>query len=447
MRNKFKTYGPRAALIYQDQTTTYGELVSKIDHYAHQLQQLQLPAHQPVALLCHSDPDVIALMLALLAHRSIVICFPDTPRNPECLLDTAEATSQLVLNQGKVSLLPQEARPLNPLYQTLKTANAPGLVLFSSGSSGQPKAIVHNADTLLAKFATPKPALRTLMFLSFDHIGGLNTIFYTLAGGSTLVIPEDRSPQAICQAIQSHQVELLPTTPSFLNLLLMSELYRTYDLSTLKIISYGTELMPPATLEKLSSLFPQVKLKQTFGMSEIGILPSISPENNTTRIKIGDSQYQIKVIDHVLWIKSPASMLGYLNTPSPFDQEGWFCTRDLVELDGEYLRFLGRASEIINVGGLKIYPAEIENILLQMPQIQDVVVSKAPNPILGQIVVATIMASDPEASPLDLKEQIIRFCQDKLEAYKIPQKVIITTDSMVSERYKKIRSLQIKTPA
>ena len=79
-------------------------------------------------------------------------------------------------------------------------------------------------------------------------------------------------------------------------------------------------------------------------------------------------------------------MLGYLNAPSPFDADGWFNTQDAVEQDGEWLRFLGRTSDLINVGGQKVYPAEVESVLLELENVLDVTVRGEPNPIIGQIV-------------------------------------------------------------
>ena len=83
-------------------------------------------------------------------------------------------------------------------------------------------------------------------------------------------------------------------------------------------------------------------------------------------------------------------MLGYLNAPSPFDADGWFNTQDLVETDGDYIRILGRKSELINVGGEKVHPTEIENVLLQLDNVKDVTVRGRPNPITGEVVAAKI---------------------------------------------------------
>src|SRR5581483_4450949 len=105
----------------------------------------------------------------------------------------------------------------------LRAVDHPGLVLFSSGSSGKPKGAVHDLAALLRKFERPRPALRTLAFLLFDHIGGINTLLHVLASGGCLVTVTDRSPDGVLAAVERHRVELLPTSPTFLNLVLLSE--------------------------------------------------------------------------------------------------------------------------------------------------------------------------------------------------------------------------------
>jgi acyl-CoA synthetase (AMP-forming)/AMP-acid ligase II len=140
-------------------------------------------------------------------------------------------------------------------------------------------------------------------------------------------------------------------------------------------------------------------------------------------------------------------MLGYLNHASPFDAEGWFNTGDLVEVDGEWIRILGRQSEIINVGGQKVYPAEVESVLLQMPNVHDVMVLGEKNPITGQIVVAKFNLEQPE-SLTDLKKRVREYCRDRLASYKMPAKIEIVDDEQYSARFKKIRrELTAPTPA
>jgi acyl-coenzyme A synthetase/AMP-(fatty) acid ligase len=266
----------------------------------------------------------------------------------------------------------------------------------------------------------------------------MNTLFYTLANGGTVVSVQNRAPEVVCQAIECHKVELLPTSPTFLNLLLLSDAARHYDLSSLKRITYGTEPMPASTLSRLHEMFPQIELQQTYGLSELGILRSKSKDSNSLWVKVGGEDFETKVVEGLLWIRAKSAMLGYLNAPSPFDAEGWMNTEDMVEVDGEYLHFLGRQSELINVGGQKVYPAEVESILMQMENIRDVTVYGEKNPITGNIVAARVNLDAPEDLN-DLKKRMRAYCKDKISPYKIPVKVAITGHDQFSARFKKVR--------
>jgi len=145
-----------------------------------------------------------------------------------------------------------------------------------------------------------------------------------------------------------------------------SHLYSKYDLSSLKRITYGTEVMSQSTLDRVSAQFPGVSLLQTYGLSEVGVLRSQSREDGSLWVRLGGEGFKTKVVDGVLWVKSQYAMVGYLNSPSDFDADGWFNTQDQVEVDGDYFRILGRVTDIINVAGQKVYPAEVEEIILQV---------------------------------------------------------------------------------
>jgi acyl-coenzyme A synthetase/AMP-(fatty) acid ligase len=284
--------------------------------------------------------------------------------------------------------------------------------------------------------------MRTMSFLLLDHIGGINTLFHTLSNGGTVVSVDARDPETVCAAVARHRVQLLPTSPTFLNLVLISEAYRRHDLSSLELVTYGTEVMPPSTLERLHRALAHVRLLQTYGLSELGILRSQSRESGSLWVRVGGEGFETRVVDGVLWIRAQSAMLGYLNAPSPFDAEGWMNTQDQVEVDGEWIRILGRKTDIINVGGQKVYPAEVESALLQMPNVRDVAVFGERNPITGQIVVARLNLCAPEPLP-ELRRRVRAFCRDRLAPYKVPARIEITEREQWSARFKKMRKPEL----
>ena len=227
-------------------------------------------------------------------------------------------------------------------------------------------------------------------------------------------------------------------SPTFINLLLMSEAYKRFDLSSLQIVTYGTEVMSPDTLARLCAALPWVNTLQKYGLSEIGTLRSKSESNNSCWVSLGGEGMELRVVDSQLEIKARSAMLGYLNAREPFTADGWYKTGDSVEVKGEYFRILGRQSEQINVGGEKFYPAEAEQILAGMDGVLDVTVSSRENPITGNIVVATFHLSAEEKLS-DFRVRMRRYCQHRMPSYMVPQKVVLSDQELHSERFKKRR--------
>ena len=326
------------------------------------------------------------------------------------------------------------------MYDLLRGKGHPGIVFFTSGSTGVSKVVVHDLSKLLGKYKTKRHDLRTLSFLLFDHIGGFDTLFYVLSNGSALVIPESRMPEAVCRAIQQHHVEVLPVSPSFLNLLLLSEVYTEYDLGSLKYITYGAEVMPAGTLAKCTRVFLGAKFLQKYGTTEIGTMHSRSEQQDSVWVKIGGEGYEWRVVDGILQIKCDSAMLGYLNAPSPFTSDGWFITGDSVERNGDSLRVLGRKSDIINVGGQKVYPAEVEEVICQMDGVADATVYGEKNQLLGSIVCAKVKLARPEPAE-EILRRLREHCKPRLDRYKIPLKITISDDLQFDARSKKMRRL------
>jgi long-chain acyl-CoA synthetase len=416
---------------------TYEALEQRVSRWQTQL-AAALPPGQVVSVEGDYGVEAIALFLALVSGgHTVVPLSPDSRAQHDDFLRIAEVEYRCRLAADGVPTA-TGVHAGHAFYRQLRERHHPGLVLFSSGSTGRPKAAVHDLVPLLEKFRRPRHRYRTLVFLQLDHIGGINTLFYTLANGGAVVVPRDRSPLAVCEAIEKYRVELLPTSPTFLNLLLLSGEHLQHDLSSLTLITYGTEPMPESTLLRLRAAMPNARLLQTYGLSELGILRSESRSSDSLWVRVGGEAYETKIVDGRLFIRSKSAMLGYLNAPSPFDDEGFFDTGDLVESDGEWIRILGRKSEIINVGGRKVHPAEVESALLAIENVVDASVRGEPHPITGQIVTATVRLASDE--PIDrFKVRARRFCRERLEPYKIPVRFRFAEAPLYSARYKRIR--------
>ena len=439
--SRFTAYSAKPALAGAWGIVTYGELAEMVAAARHSLAQLKLDRPTAFGIIGSHNPAAVAWLLALAetGHFAVPLAgdFHEHPArlaqvNVQWVVTTTASTFQC---------LPRVDEPsAHPLFEQLRLAGHAGLVLFSSGTSGQPKAMVQDFATLLDSYESRHESrLPVLALLGFDHIGGLNTLLGTLASGALLVIPADRSPTAVAAALARHRVAVLPATPTFLNLLLASGATAEHDLSALRVITYGTEPMPESLLARLREAFPRVKFIQTFGTSETGITRTESPDPQSTFIRFDDPQLEWKVIEHELWLRSRTQIAGYLNASNErFTADGWFRTGDQVELGPNgTLRVLGRMGEMINVGGEKLMPGEVESVVLGVSGVEDCRVRGEAHALTGQAVVVDIVAAvgqDHES----LRAALRTYCRTQLARHKIPTRVNFVS-AVSGERLKKAR--------
>jgi len=327
----------------------------------------------------------------------------------------------------------QHAYSHNLINYLRKNAHA-GLVLFSTGTTGRPKAILHDLNLFLKRFETPRPTLRTINFLLFDHIGGINTLLHTLFNKGIVIAPDKRTVSSVLEICKKNNVEVIPTTPTFLRMMLMSGAVPDKVPECIKIITYGTERMDQPTLDEMCRLLPNVDFRQTFGMSELGIVRVKSESKNSLFMKVGGEGVETRVVDNVLEIRSASRMLGYLNADSPFDEKGWFNTQDIIEVRGNYFKVTGRISEVINVGGLKFMASEVERVALEFEGIDFAKAKGKTNPITGQHVELIVQQSDHVQ--ID-KTELKVFLSSRLGSHMVPKRLTISNID-VGHRFKKL---------
>jgi len=404
----------------------------------HELAQLKLDRPTAFGLIGEHGPAATAWLLALAEAGHFVAPLSGNAVEHPAKLALINAQWIVVAEAKEWKTFPRVDEPSShSLFRQLAEQKTAGLILFSSGTSGAPKAMVQDFGKLLASYESRHESdLGMLALLCFDHIGGLNTLFNTLAAGSLLAVPASRSPADVAEAIARHRVAVLPASPTFLNLLLAAGV--TTDLSSLRVITYGTEPMPESLLARLKAAFPQVRFIQTFGTSETGITRTESPEGDSTFLRFEDPNLEWKVIDDELWLRSRTQIAGYLNASNErFTADGWFRTGDKVEQGPNgSLRILGRMGEMINVGGEKLMPAEVESVVLGIPGVTDCRARGEANALTGQTVVVDVVASvtDQEA----LRSAIRTACRERLARHKIPTRVTFVP-SVSGERMKKTR--------
>lgn len=424
------------ALITPLNQYTFADILEKYQGNLEVLKDNGIPAGSVVALHTDYSADAIAAMLALIEHDCIIVPISNTVRQCDKLLEVSQSGYVFEYAGESKTIRSTGYEVTNTMLQEICSMKVPGLVLFSSGTTGEPKAALHDLAKLLEKFKKPGKTFKTITFLLFDHIGGFNTLLHTISHGGTIVTIPNRIPAEVCAIIEKEKIELLPTTPTFLNMILLNKLYEQYDLTCLKMITYGTESMPEYTLKLLSKLLPNTMFKQTYGLSELGIMATKSESSDSLWMKLGGDGFETKIVDGVLHIKAESAMIGYLNASSPFDEEGWFNTKDRVEERDGYLRILGRTTDLINVGGEKVYPIEVENELLQIEGVVDARVFGEKNPIMGNTVAAEILVA-PENNNNEFKKTLRNYCGKNLEKFKRPTRFILSENELYTDRLKK----------
>ena len=433
---RFGAWEDDIALITDNVPVTYGALDKEFSFWDTFLKENKV-VNKVVAVQGEFCLPTIGLMLAVIENANVYVPLAESVKNPGRYLKVSQA--QVLVDPYKKTLQYTGVRPGHPiLCELLEKRKRPGMILFSSGTMGEPKAAVHDLVPMLKKYNKIEKKIKSIAFLLFDHIGGFNTVMYNIAGGGTLVTLRTRSPEAVCSAISKYNVTVLPISPSFMNMMLYSRIYEKYDISSLELVTYGTEPMPVSTLSAFCRLFPKIRLKQTYGLSELGIMRTRSKSSDSLWLKLGDEDHRVDIRDGVLWIKTNMAMLGYLNADAPFDDNGWFNTQDRVAVKEGYIRILGRESELINVGGEKVYPAEVESVLLDIEGVNDAVVRGVDNPLMGQVV-GCVAAVDPSLSPADMKKRIKKVCLEKLEKYKRPVTIEFDHTNFVTDRLKRKR--------
>ena len=229
------------AIVEDARVASYGQLNEQVDAFLPILISEGISKGSRVALIGDFGVTSTALLIALIRKKAIIV--PLTGQSAqkretlfeicavEFVIEITPDGEELTFEITKRSQI-DTTRSGHKFFTEIKNRANPGLVLFTSGSTGEPKAVVHDFTLLLNKYRRTGKPLRTVNFLLFDHWGGLNTLLHTLASGGTIACPSQRNPDYICALIEKHKLELLPASPSFLNMMLISGLILSDHLTT-----------------------------------------------------------------------------------------------------------------------------------------------------------------------------------------------------------------------
>jgi len=371
-------------------------------------------------LLRTSDQLFAALALIELdgvADR-IVICPPDV--KPEHLPSVIECAG-IEAVAGEDPALAVEGLRFAPVHlphpgEAAAPSRKTEWVLFTSGTTGIPKMVAHTLEGLTGAISgdgAPQTVWGT--FYDIRRYGGLQILLRALLGRASLILSDaDEDVSGFLARLGRHGVTHLTGTPSHWRRALMSPAIAGIVPAYLRL---SGETADQAVLDALKARFPGVPVGHAYASTEAGVGFEVADglEGFPAAYLDRDGPVRMKVVDGTLRIRSPRTASEYVGGAALLD-DGWVDTTDMVERRGDRYYFAGRTGGIINVGGLKINPEEVEAVINSHASVRASRVSGRRNPIMGAIVVAEIVANDNAT----LKDEILALCREKLPPHKVP---------------------------
>lgn len=278
------------------------------------------------------------------------------------------------------------------------------VLLETSGTTGAPKRARHDFRRLCGRLrGTADPEARWLLTFEPASFAGLQVILTALASGATLVSMPGANAADLAQAALRHAVTHVSATPSFWRAFLLT---LGAESPPLAAITLGGEAVDQPLLDRLAARFPTARLRHIYASTEAGALFAVTDGRAgfpASWLETGVDGVALRVRDGVLEVRSPRAMLGYAGAPQA--SADWLSTGDVVEVRGDRVLFAGRLDGRVNVGGVKVSPEAVEQLLLGVPGVQDALVLAAANPITGHILTASVVPS-PGADETALRAAI-----------------------------------------
>jgi len=371
-------------------------------------------------LLRVEDPLFAALALIELdgVARRIVLCPPD-------LAD--EALAGVIETAGVDAVVFDQAAPeaATPLAETPVAAHETDWVMFTSGTSGPPKMVAHNlrglTGAIKAAATDPTPIWGT--FYDIRRYGGLQILLRALVGCGSLVTPSPHQSMAeFLGRVARHGVTHLTGTPSHWRRVLMS-----VEAAAIapRYVRLSGEIADQAVLDALAVRFANTPIGHAYASTEAGVGFEVTDglEGFPAAYVGRPGEVELRIVDGSLQIRSGRTSAGYVNPgmAALHDGDGFVDTGDMVELRGARYHFVGRRGGIINVGGLKVHPEEIEAVINSHPAVRMSLVRGRRNPFTGAIAIAEVVLNQPQPAPeAMLKAEILDICRRELAPFKVP---------------------------
>jgi acyl-coenzyme A synthetase/AMP-(fatty) acid ligase len=314
-------------------------------------------------------------------------------------------------------------------------------ILLTSGTSGKPKMVRHDLSTLSAAIKSRASKLNEIIWGTFYDIrryGGLQIFLRTILGSGSLVLSSaGEAPADYLRRLGARGATHVSGTPSHWRSALWSP---AISAISPRYVRLSGEIATQGVLDHLRAAFPNAGLSHAFASTEAGVGFTVTDElEGFPAFVVGKHKdVTINVESNSLRIRSPGNAFEYVSVDDSVirDPQGFVDTGDIVELRGERFYFVGRTNGVINVGGLKVHPEEVEGIINRHPYVEASLVRPKKNPILGSVVVADITLKPGVGKSVNLdsehvrqiKQNIIQFCSTSLPQHKVPVMINVVSD-------------------
>jgi acyl-CoA synthetase (AMP-forming)/AMP-acid ligase II len=389
--------------------------------------------------------------------RRIVILPPDAdPAHLAAVIATA-GVEAAVIDEGTPAhrafdgLALVACSPLiEPLAEALPASVHTEWVMLTSGTTGVPKMVRHDLATLRSALVAPSPADGADVWGTFYDIrryGGLQIYLRAVCGGASLVL------SSAGEAVADHLARLaaqgvthLSGTPSQWRRALM--MVPAVEAIAPRYVRLSGEIADQAVLDSLRAAFANAIVGHAYASTEAGVAFDVNdglagfPADYIGIVRNGVA---MKIVDGTLRIRSCGAAKGYVGGEPLVDAAGFVDTGDMVERHGERFYFAGRRGGIINVGGLKVHPEEIEAVINRHPSVRMSLVQGRQNPVTGAIVVADVvlkgeeLAAEKSPQQIALKDDILKLCRETLPRHKVPAAISFVPALKVAATGKLIR--------
>jgi long-chain acyl-CoA synthetase len=462
-------YPDKVALIFEDRSYTYKQLDQFANRIANGLCSLGIDRGDRVALFLPNIPEFVISYLGILKIGAIAVSINVMLRSNEVSYILRDCAAKVVITtelQGEEiqqadlpelqHILIAEGKTekgtcLSKLMESASAearalemdSHAPACILYTSGTTGFPKGVTLSHGNIISNISSANRCYQTsqndklLLFLPLFHCFGQNAILNSgLNACATIVLHRRFDPQQVLQLIQLHRVTMFFGVPTVFIKMLNTD-SSSDDMTSVRYYFSAAAPMPVEVAQNWQDKYGFV-IHEGYGLTETSPFASY---NHNSSYKIGSvgtpiENVEMKVVDSdgnevsqgelgEILVKGSNVMLGYWNRPFETQEvikEGWFYTGDIGRTDQEgFFYVVDRLKDMINVSGFKVYPAEVENVIYQLPTVAEVAVCGMPDPLKGERVKAYVVLKDGYTMTDD---QMTKFCSDRMAVYKVPKSIV-----------------------